>query len=330
MELQKPYTGFVTIRGDQFVMQDEPTRVVRLKGSNFQTVETPWKLFQQWDDAVIDRALSQCQAMGCNCLRTWIDLTNADHRRRWEQLRQKAVSLGMRMYVCFNWSGRFAPSDDPRFRQDRDTLVEVLDTYANDPTVLAYDIINEPEWISHEKFQWQFDPQEGQRRLDWLLRIADVMHERDQRHPVTVGFIFNYTWWTPDWARLLLDRLDFVDFHYYHRTYQARGLDTAIREVKAQTTKPIVVGEFGQSSDPEYSVPYEEAHSEETQRQLYIHAIEAIQSEHIVGGIQWSTCAHNDEVRPAGENEYGIHRQDYSPKPAALVFRDAMKVPLFA
>jgi hypothetical protein len=175
------------------------------------------------------------------------------------------------------------------------------------------------------------DEDEGKRRLDWLLRVADVFHEHDARHPVTIGFIFNYSWWTPEWARVLLDRLEFVDFHYYHRTYDAKGLDKAIAEMKEQTSKPIVVGEFGQSSDPTWEKPpHEPVHSEKTQRALYEHAMHAILESDVVGGLQWSTCAHNDEPREMGENEYGIHRQDHSPKPALAEFRDGMTVPRFA
>ena len=325
-----PYIGWVTISGDQFVLVDHPSRVVKLKGSNFQTVETPWKLFERWDEAIVDRTLDLCAAMGCNCLRSFIDLSYPDYCRLWDVFKNKAAALGMRMYASFGWPNKYEPADSQGYLADRNALIEILRRYADDPGIVAYDIINEPEWFSRPKYQWRFEEQGGKRRLDWLLRVADTIHEHDSRHPVTIGFIFNYTWWTPDWARVLLDRLDFVDFHYYHRTYQARGLDVAIREAKAETSKPIVVGEFGQSSDPTYSTGHEETHSEEKQRQLYVHAMKAVQDEDVVGCLQWSTCSHNDQPREDGENEYGIHRQDCSPKPAAEVFRDAMTVPLFA
>ena len=319
------------IQGDQFVLADDPTRVVKLKGSNFQTVETPWELFSRWDEAIVDRTLALCKNMGCNCIRAFVPLRSPEYQELWDKLKRKAAAMGMRMYASFTWPNKYAAADTAEYAADRDALVRVLRRYAADPGIIAWDIINEPEWVSHSEWQWKFNEPEGRRRLDWLLRIADVIHEHDTYHPVTIGFIFNYSYWTPDWARPLLERLDFVDFHYYHRTYAARGIDTAIREIREQTDKPIVVGEFGQSSDPEYSKPpHETVHSEETQRALYEHAMKAIVDADIVGGLQWSTCSHNDQPREAGENEYGIHRQDHSPKPAVEVFTNAMHVPLFA
>lgn len=324
------YTGFVAIRGAQFVLADDPSRAVKLKGSNFQTVSTPWRLFERWDEPAVARTLDLCSAMGCNCLRAFIELGHSERLRLWDRFKQMAADRGMRMYVSFHWPNRFAAADTAGFKTDRDALVEVLRRQLDDPRIIAYDIINEPEWISHQKYHWRFDEPEGQRRLEWLLRINDIFHEFDHRHPVTIGFIFCYTWWTPDWARVLLDRMDFVDFHYYHRTHDGRGLDTAIAQVKAETGKPIVVGEFGQSSDPTYfKPPHESTHSEQTQAKLYAHAMKAVVESDIVGCLQWSTCAHDDEPRADGENEYGIHRQDESPKPAARVFAEAMKVSLF-
>jgi hypothetical protein len=325
------YRGFVTIRADRFVLADDPGRTVRLKGSNFRTVETPGVVFAQWNEAAVDSTMADCAWLGCNCVRVYVPVDRPELWGHFEVFRAKAAGLGIRTYPCFVWDRPYAAAGTRDHASQREHLIEFIGQYARDPSILAYDIINEPEWFSHEAWHWRFEEEGGRRRLDWLLRIAEAIHRYDPRHPASVGFIFNYTWWTPEWARILLERMDFVDFHYYHRNYQRRGLAAAIREVKERTGKPILVGEFGQSSDPGWQKPpYEPTHDDATQRELYGHALEAVRSEGIVGCVQWCTCSHDDQDREDGENEYGVFRQDHSAKPAATAYRDGWVVPLFA
>lgn len=300
-------------------------RDLRVKGSNFQTPTFPWKLFDVWDEPVIHRCLDLAAELGCNCLR--IELPAADDRaaKRFRQLLEWSNERGMWIYLFFRWRSR--KGHDAAIHEKEERWVgDLAESLAGHSGLLAYDVVNEPDWVSHSAWQWAMAPDEAVHRINWLRSLVAVLHSRDPGRPVSVGMTFSHSWWQPYVARELLADVDFVDFHYYRRTYRQSSLREAIAGVRAQTDKPILVGEFGMSSEEGWSTGGEPEHSESIQATVYGEMINEILDSDILGAIQWSLCAHIDEPRPNGENEYGIIRADYTWKPAAEVYRDAFRV----
>ena len=314
-------TPWLQVRGDRFAMNGMP---VRLKGVNFQTRNTPWRVLEAYDRDAVETGLDDAASLGCNCARLYVGLHDPAQHARFADFLDLAGQRGIRLYPCFAWHGTFGmpPIEPMRARAGFEELRAFAGTHRADPRIFAYDIINEPDWFSHELWQWGMHPQAAEICIDWLAAAAEAIRSADGGHPVSVGLIFNYSWWTPEPARRLIDVMDFVDFHYYHRTYRDRSLAEAIREVKARTNKPILVGEFGNSSDPAYSTEGEPEHGEGIQGGIYRGYARDLAGEPAAGWVQWSLYDYTDRPRADGENFYGILRGDRSWKPAALAYRD--------
>lgn len=315
-------TDFIRIQSGQFTLGGEP---IYFKGVNFQTPASPWAVFRVWDVPAIERCLDLARELGCNVIRAWMTVSDLVEYERYKQFIHMANARGMWIYVFFRWRSPYFRVGEIKAEEDFVYVANAAREFASWPGVFAYDVINEPDWISHQAWQWAMAPEDAAKRIHWLLRCVEILHENDPQRPVSVGMTFNRSWWEPGEAQSLLDAVDFLDFHYYRRTYRAHSLADAIRQAMARTQKPILVGEFGMSSDEAYSTPGEPAHSEIIQADTYREMCAEIQEERIAGAIQWSLTAHIDHPRAEGENEYGIIRADYTLKPAAEVFRDHLK-----
>lgn len=312
---------WIRIAGNRFTLNGRP---VRIKGTNFQTRETPWRVLQAYDPASIEAGLDDAAALGCNCARLYVSIADRAEHERFADFLDLAQQRGIRLYPCFAWHGTFGmpPIEMMRARTGFDALSRFARACRDDPRIFAYDIINEPDWFSDELWHWAMHPEAAGICIDWLAAAVVAIRSADSRHPVSVGLIFNDSWWSPAPARRLIDTMDFVDFHYYHRTYKNRSLAEAIREVKARTGKPILVGEFGNSSDPTYSTDGEPRHGEEIQGVVYRDYARDLVDEPVAGCLQWTLYEYTDQPRDHGENSYGILRGDRSWKPAAHAYRD--------
>jgi hypothetical protein len=308
----------IRIEKDRFVLNNAP---VRMKGTNFQTWDMPWALFRVYKLSSVEAGLDDAAALGCNCVRAWISIRNRREQDRFADFVERAAQRGLRIYACFSWKARFGTPPDEG-RRDEEDLAGVARTWRNDPRIFAYDIINEPDWISHDHWQWGMEPAAAARRIEWLLAMMRIIRAEDGNHPVSVGLTFNDSWWTPGPALQLLEAADFVDFHYYHRTYRDRSLAEAIREVKARTAKPVLAGEIGNSTDPDYSVEGEPVHSEAVQEEIYGGYARDMIEEPIAGCLQWTLHDYAHLKPEQGETFYGLLRSDRTWKPAARVFRD--------
>ncbi len=316
-------TEYIRIHGNEFRLNGQP---IYFKGTNFQTPTFPWATFQVWDIPVIERCLDLARGLGCNVIRACLTPWEPVEADRFKQFIRMANARGMWIYVFFKWRSRYYRAGREKAAEDFVHAGNAARELSRWPGIMAYDVINEPDWVSHEAWQWAMAPEEALIRIQWLSEAIDVLHQNDPERPVSIGMTFNRSWWTPHEATQLLEAVDFVDFHYYRRTYPGVLLSDAIQQVRQHTNKPILVGEFGMSSDENYSTGGEPHHSETIQAETYREMIREIRSVENAGAIQWSLTAHNDKPRPEGENEYGIIRPDYTLKPAAVVFREKFEV----
>jgi mannan endo-1,4-beta-mannosidase len=116
-------------------------------------------------------------------------------------------------------------------------LTPLLDRYARHPAVGAWEVINEPEWVTRGVGGW--NPLTTIRRAAMRAFIADVsavVHARTI-HPVTVGSAH------ARWLNLVEGLgLDFYQVHWYDRS---AGRLPLTRPVSAfDLDRPIVLGEF--------------------------------------------------------------------------------------
>ena len=134
-----------------------------------------------------------------------------------------SVTRGVQM------GGRAHVLTDPA---SRDALLDVvlrplLERYGEEPTILAWDVINEPEWIK------TVEPADLHA---WLSECVALIHAATN-HPATVGSAG--VRWRERYADL---NLDFYQVHWYDSLKQQPSLDTSIAELGFD--KPVLLGEF--------------------------------------------------------------------------------------
>ena len=106
-------------------------------------------------------------------------------------------------------------------------LRPLLERYGEEPTILAWDAINEPEWIE------TVEPAE----LDaWLRETVGLIHSATS-HPATVGSA------GVRWRDRYVDlNLDFYQVHWYDGLKRQPPLDTPVEELGFD--RPVLLGEF--------------------------------------------------------------------------------------
>ena len=106
-------------------------------------------------------------------------------------------------------------------------LRPLLERYADEPTILAWDVINEPEWIKTVDAA----------ALDgWLGETVDLIHSATS-HPATIGSA------GVRWRDRYVDlNLDFYQVHWYDSLKQQPPLDTSVGELGFD--RPVLLGEF--------------------------------------------------------------------------------------
>lgn len=322
--------SFVQIEGNRFVLADGPVRLkgsnyisVRLKGTNYQGPTNPFNTFTHWaGDEVVASHIGLCADLGMNVVRVGVPWGEKGERlplilRFLELCRER----GLRLYPALCYPRRFAPAGTLEDALNKVYLRELVGTLAGEPGIVAWDLGNELDHIDHERWQWGMDLDEAARRLDFIRRMAEEIRRLDGRHPVSMGSTFSYSYWIPEKPFPLLEVVDFVDFHYYRRNYRTSTLAEEVAAVRERTDKPILLGEIGRSSDPNFHTAGEEENDEEIQADSYRRYIADVAASDAVGFLQWTLFDY--VMYEEAESFYGIHRVDGTPKPAAEVVRTA-------
>jgi hypothetical protein len=182
----------------------------------------------------VDSALDLARAHGLRVLFTLIDFL-------W--FRRPRVLEGVRMH------GRRPVVHDARKRGallDR-VFGPLLERYGHDDTILAWDVINEPEWATFAVGTWDPRVSVSRRRMRAFIgETAALVHSRTG-HPVTVG--------AASAAGLGLLRglgLDFYQVHWYDSVERRAPLERPVSALGLD--RPVLLGEYptaGSARSPE-------------------------------------------------------------------------------
>ncbi len=115
--------------------------------------------------------------------------------------------------------------------------------YKDDPVIMAWEVINEPNVIDGVF-------------SNWLIEMGNFIHSNDTKHLLTVGIGgAEGSWWhsgNSDWSELNVPQMDFIDLHYYADAGLYNPVDTQnTLEIQDRASavlsigKPVVFGEFG-------------------------------------------------------------------------------------
>ncbi len=127
-----------------------------------------------------------------------------------------------------------------------DLWVKIAERYKNEPTVAAYDLLNEPLPINTgaaEKYKHLLEP--------LYKRITAAIRNVDQKHMITLEG-FN---WSNDWSLFTkpFDSNEFYQFHYYcwNRPDHLNGINDFLQK-RNELNTPIWVGETGEKGNAIY------------------------------------------------------------------------------
>lgn len=131
----------------------------------------------------------------------------------------RGVQLGGRTHVLRDSENRHALLDG--------VLRPVLERYGEEPSIFAWDIINEPEWIK------TLMPEEIR---DFLSESVALVHA-STLHPATIGSAG--TRWRDRYKGL---GLDFYQVHWYDKLKHQPSLETSVEQLGFD--RPVLLGEF--------------------------------------------------------------------------------------
>ena len=200
-----------------------------IKQAGFDSVRIPihWKLFTTSDAEgfrLLDRVIGWCRAEG---LLVVIDLHAAP-----------GGQTGANIDDSNGWPWLY--TDAAAQQQTVDLWTRIAHRYKNDPTVLGYDLLNEP--LPHYPAMRQFDA-----RLEPLYkRLTDAIRSEDPRHAIILGgakWDSDFTVFGPPFDPNLI---------YQLHTYWTPPVQATVQkyvDFRAANKVPIWLGESGENKD---------------------------------------------------------------------------------
>lgn len=298
---------------------------VQIKGVNYYPQKLPWiDMWKRWNAPQIDRELHIARdQLGVNTIRIMFPYSpdgkdenggtlDENGLRKLREVVQIAGKLHLRVIVTlFDFSKDFPAAGSRGEAKNIAYLRWLIGNFVNDDRIIAWDIHNEPD---HYDIWADGGAQEV---LGWLGRMADVIHQIDPNHMVTVGMGQYVNLWQPGPdGRSVLDYSDLVTIHSYNAADLARQLE----ELRSHTGKPIVLGEFGWPTGPDCVVKgYTETQQTEVYRQMVAAAIGRT-----AGIVAWTLRDFDPGPTlrsDTREEHYGLYRVDGSLKPASDYYK---------
>ena len=120
----------------------------------------------------------------------------------------------------------------PNWTQTQQHAITIVSAVKDHPAIHSWDVKNEPDL--------DFNSRNKVSVIAWLKHMITAIKKIDKTHPVTIG------WSNPESTKYLLDEIDYVSFHYYQ---DIELLEAAYASIVARTKKPVVLQEFGLSTN---------------------------------------------------------------------------------
>lgn len=315
---------FATLDGGRFVVDGAPYTV---RGVNYFPVNTPWRRFLTETERETLRAdFAFLREAGFNTLRIflWYDalfdcpgsgaVPRTENFRRLDALIHEAATHDLMLIVTLHDIPDLTDYplyDDPHYVRLQTALV--VSRYRDEPAILAWDLRNEGDIDYGSRHHFIGGVFGRERVIEWLASTSAWVRGLDSNHLITAGWLFDSLATEP-----------YVDFLSFHHWEDASTMQARIDEMRAQTSKPILLGEFGFST---YNI------TEPEQAQNIGALIDIAESSNLLGWMVWTafdfpleaTCWPQPCVDAENhEHHFGLWYSDYTTKPAAQVVLQAL------
>ncbi len=268
---------FASIQENKIFINNEPFQI---KGINYYPQETPWDMFGDQFD--IDRIASDFDIIKeakLNTIRIFVQYEDFGKAEvipeKLEKLRlvlDTAQTKNLKVVVTlFDFYGDYSILD---WTLTHRHVEKIVTTFKEHPSILAWDVKNEPDL--------DFEARGKESVIAWLRMIIVQLKKYDSNHLVTIG------WSNTKAAELLQDKIDLVSFHYYLELDQ---FDTAYTILSKKTEKPLILQEFGVSSNFGILNPF--GTSEKTQANYY-RTMQTKMSIHELNYMSWTLYDFNN------------------------------------
>lgn len=227
-----------------------------IKGINYYPKDYPWLAFwEKFDKDIVIKDFKIIKDLGLNSVRIFIPYeafgkynVASKKLQHLKTVLDVAQQQNLKVIVTlFDFYSDYSVLDYSLC----DTHIEqIINTTKGHPALLQYDIKNEPDL--------DFKFRKKEKVINWLSFVIDRIKERDITTPVTIG------WYDAKNAHLLEQKVDVVSFHYYKKP--SKFIET-YNTLKAKTTKPIVLQEYGKHSYNSFWFPF--SNTESTQALYY-------------------------------------------------------------
>lgn len=321
-----PYAGngqdksFARLDGNQIVVNQKPYYV---RGINYYPRNAPWQGFLVGSTPTeIQRELDLIAARGFNTLRIflWYDaLFQCEPERavpipsafaKLDEFIQLARERDLRLIVTLNdlpdFYFRPIYSDWARYDAQTEYIVR---RYRDESSILMWDVRNEGD-IDYGANGNAMPNTTHEQVLKWLAHDTALVRAADSNHLLTAG-----------WLQEPLETAPYVDVLSLHHWSSAAGLGARIQNVRAQTSKPLLVEEMGLAGMGR--------DGEAAQAEQLLEMIQTTEQSTSAGWLIWTAFdffALPDSMA-SPEYRFGIWRNDLSPKPVIDGLPMATRVP---
>lgn len=314
--------GFVRRDGTRLVLDDGAT--YRIRGVNYYPRDHAWAIFSEWNPKQVRYELGVASQLGVNTIRTFIPVSAfGGAAANWQQQaafkeflaicaeNRIRVVVGLfdsyRKWPAQGWDAWPAPGTGAML-VDEAHLRAVIRPYANDPTILAWDVYNEADWVTNDEWMWDAH---AEQRLRWIQQMVKVIRADAPNHLVMVGTIFPAsTLVSRADVPSLAETTDIISIHYYAHAFPGSSMAEQFALARKGTDKPLLAGEIGFTSFG----------NKEAEQGAFLHsALTDAKNSDAAGAMVW-TLVDFAKVGMGPEADFGLLRRDYTMKPAAQVF----------
>jgi mannan endo-1,4-beta-mannosidase len=265
--------AFVTRNGARLLLDGQPYRPVGLNIYNANSSNNCW--YDMAHGSTLDDALTAI-GPGTNAIRAWFfqSLATTDGQRDWSFFDHTlAVARAHGVKVIATLANQWADCEPAAGYKDiswytdgykqpdpggtvsyRDWVQQVAARYKGDPTILAWQLLNEPEVLPYKGADCSTVPESNAESIlhSFASDISGVIKSIDPNHLVSLGTIGSGQCGAQagDYETVMsVPTLDLCEFHDYTPTQlipgdQWNGLQVRVNQCN-ELGKPLLVGELG-------------------------------------------------------------------------------------